>query len=822
MKKLLSVMLLVLVGMTALAQGSVGTAGVRPQTVWDNVVVGYTNVAWSEVTKVEMYADRTEVGLRINHRNGSWINIAKSTCLETGGKQYPIKDATVIGLDNRYTLTTDAFDFTLLFDPVPQDAKVLNVLEPGGWMYLNIRSTDNLPEGITDTYWRNEATGDWLIGFAPNHVIYNNKVYDIANQTEKKDAYTLTLNDGTTVKVSKMKKGKRSITIIPNAQTTNAPNAQTTITCSPITTTALPDYPTKDTREGFADNGYSATDSVTLIGWLKDMPEQAWKQGREFEVNLTNIFMDDQQKFYATMDSLGRFTLRFPVINSTQAYLDLGRTSADAVFEPGKTYFFLNDFKTGQQLMMGDDVRMQNELLAYPDKWNYARIPDNTDAMQFKAQMDSICNGMRAKLEEHIALRSNLSQRYIDYIKGCYLTGQGESMMQARYHLRHQLPKEYMDFVTTELWQKAPKPYTLQRPFPTFMRDYIDHTSQKDYAVPAGRYTVYVSDALFSSVLRKNRDGDCKSPSTGKITITDDELALLDRYAESYKSFLTTQFQARADAGATDISDIFNIDSVAAQQFNQQDWVQQRNALLEREDVAKVLQDEAPLFEFYKIMKVFDTPGADPTLKEIALARHLYKQIDQTRKPLAPAMKDFFEQQVKLPAALAIVNTINDKYLALERSDFANAASLRPSADVEGMSDGEKIFRKIIEPFKGRIVYLDIWGTWCGPCKRNLKESWKVKEALKDYDIVYLYLANRSSDESWRNVIKEYNLTGENCVHYNLPEDQQAAVERYVGVDGYPTYKLIDKEGNIHDLHWLHHEDMGSFLDTIRKLDQQE
>ena len=794
MKKLLSTMLLALVGITALAQ---------TERIWNDVVIGYTNVRWSEVTKVGLYADRTEVDLRIFYRNGSWISIAKSTYLEAGGKQYPIKDATVIGLDHQYTLTTDVFDFTLIFEPVPQDTKMLNVLEPGGWAYLNIRNAGDEPEGITDTYWRNDETGDWLIGFTSQHVIYNNKVYDIASQTEKKDAYTLTLNDGTTIKVGKMKKGKRAITIAPK-----------TVVCSPITSTTLPDYPTKDTRTGFVDNGYSATDSVTLIGWLKDMPEQAWKQGREFEVSMVNLFMDDQQKFYATMDSLGRFTLRFPVINSTQAYLDLGRTSADAVFEPGKTYFFLNDFKTGQKLFMGDDVRMQNELLSYPDKWNYARVEDNLDAMQFKTQMDSICNAMRAELEKHIALRPNLSQRYIDYVKGCYLTGQGESMMQARYDLKKQLPKEYMDFVTNELWQKVPKPYTLQRPFATFMRDYIDHTSEADYAVPVGNYTIYVSDGLYSSVLRKNRD-------EGKITITDDELALLDRYAKSNKAFLTAQFKARADAGAMKIEDIFNIDSVAVQQFQQQDWMQQRNALLEREDVAKVLQDEAPFFEIYKIQQVLDTPSADPTLKDIALAHHFYTQIDQTRKPLDPAQQDFFEQQVKLPAALSTVKAINDKYIALERQDFANAASLRPSSDVEGMSDGEKIFRKIIEPYKGRIVYLDIWGTWCSPCKRNLKESWKVKEALKDYDIVYLYLANRSSDESWKNVIKEYNLTGPNCVHYNLPEDQQSAVEHYVGINGYPTYKLIDKEGNIHDLHWLHHEDMKSFLETIDKLSKQ-
>ena len=796
MKSTIITILLALIATTGWAQ--------KNEKIWDNVVIGNTNVDWSEVTKVGLFADRTEVGLRIKYRQGSWISIAKSTFIEADGKQYPIKDATVIGLDNRYTLSTNSFDFTLIFEPVPQQIKTFDVIEPGGWEYRHLRNADDLPDGITDTYWRNEATGEWLIGFTANHVVYNNKVWNIVSQTKKKDAYSLMLAGGLTIKVDKQKKGKRNITI-GNGKP---------FSCSPITKATLPDYPTKDLRTSFVDNGYKANDSVTLIGWLKDMPEHAWKAGREFEVSFDNIFMDDQQKFYIKMDSLGRFTLRVPLVNSSQAYLDWGRSFVSTVLEPGKTYFFLNDFKTGQKLMMGDDARVQNELLAYPDKWNYARIEENTDAMQFKAQMDSICNALRAELEERIVQHPNLSQRYIDFVKGCYIVGQGESMMQARFDLKRQLPQEYMDFVTTELWQKVPQPYTLFRPLSTFIRDYIDQMAQADFAVPAGGYTVYVSDALFSSVLRKNR-------AEGKVAITDDELALLDRYAASYKAFLTAQFKERAErvkAGAASDDDIFNIDSVAEQQFSQQDFVLKRNALFVREDVAKVLQDEAPFLEFYKIQRVFDATGTNQTLRDIVMAQQFHRQIDQTRKPLAPAMKTFFEQQVKLPAALAVVNEINDKYAALERSDFANAASLRPSSDVEGMSDGEKIFRKIIEPYKGRIIYVDIWGTWCSPCKSNLKESWKVKEALKDYDIVYLYLCNRSSEESWKNVIKEYNLTGDNCVHYNLPEDQQAAIERYVGISGYPTYKLIDKEGNIHDLHWLHADDMQSFVDTIDKM----
>lgn len=148
---------------------------------------------------------------------------------------------------------------------------------------------------------------------------------------------------------------------------------------------------------------------------------------------------------------------------------------------------------------------------------------------------------------------------------------------------------------------------------------------------------------------------------------------------------------------------------------------------------------------------------------------------------------------------------------------FVDANSIRPSTDVEGMSDGEKILRKLIEPYQGKLIYVDIWGTWCAPCRENLKESWRVREALKDYDIIYLFLANKSSDEAWKSVISEYNLTGPNCVHYNLPADQQSAIERYIGVNGYPTYKLIDKQGVIHPLNWQHADNLNTLIEIIDK-----
>lgn len=538
---------------------------------------------------------------------------------------------------------------------------------------------------LTDTYWRNEQTGDWLIGFSQKHVIYNNKVWDITNKTEKKDAYILTIDDGTSIKVEKEKKGLRKISV----------GKQKPVECSLITTAALPDYPKKDLRTGFADNGYRDGDSVTIIGWLKDMPQEEWEKGREFGIIWNCIVKDEPENFFVKMDSLGRFTLRFPVVNTSEIWLDEHRTNIITFVEPGETYFFLHDYKTGKQLWMGENVRVQNELLAYPTNGKHDRIDRSqagkVKAMDFKAKTDSTRARCENQLQELITKHPTLSQRYIDYVEGEYQMIQGESMSQAKYYMPDfKLPQEYMDIVGKEFWQKATKPYTLYDDFPYFMNNYLE------YYLP--------------------------------------------------------------DQG-----------------------------------------------NFETIQTMLDSVGCEYPLRDVFFAHMLCEMMEGTHHPIDSMTLSFVEQQlIKMPYALAVVKKKNDKYTALQQSiqkrDISKSASLKSSDEVANMSDGEQILRKLTEPYRGHLVLLDIWGTWCGPCKEALSHSKEEYERLKDYDLVYLYLANHSTDEAWKNVIKEYNVVGENIFHYNLPIDQQSAIERFLGVHAWPHYRLINRDGTVLDV----------------------
>ena len=269
--------------------------------------------------------------------------------------------------------------------------------------------------------------------------------------------------------------------------------------------------------------------------------------------------------------------------------------------------------------------------------------------------------------------------------------------------------------------------------------------------------------------------------------ITDEELEIVERYAEGFSKY---SCYMEGDEEAKKASDKF-FESELPKQFS---------AIYNREDIKKALTDEYPLFDVYRAISILDSIGCDQDLRDIITVNKLATILDRNREPLSDYVMQYMQENVKMPAAKAYINAQNEKYLAIQRRDISNSPSLKSAEDVANMSDGEQMLRKLTEPYRGKIILLDIWGTWCSPCKKALSHSQEEYKRLKDYDLVYLYLANNSPEEAWQNIIKEYEVLGDNVVHYNLPQDQQQAIENFVKITGYPTFKLIDREGNLLDV----------------------
>jgi thiol-disulfide isomerase/thioredoxin len=99
-------------------------------------------------------------------------------------------------------------------------------------------------------------------------------------------------------------------------------------------------------------------------------------------------------------------------------------------------------------------------------------------------------------------------------------------------------------------------------------------------------------------------------------------------------------------------------------------------------------------------------------------------------------------------------------------------------------------------------VYLDVWGTWCGPCKEEIKHLPALKAAFagKDVTFVYLDVDDDSRDALWKNFIKVNDMEG---VHVRKTRETVAPFwkELLAGhadkAEYYPQYFLFDKNGKL-------------------------
>ena len=754
----------------------VALTGQAKDIVWENPTTEFGNAYGDgffnltlDVTKVELKADETVVYITAQERSDYpdyTFQFAGDTYLKADNQRYPLVKADGIEL-NKFVQTgkDNKREMAFHFPPLPKGTKSFDFIEGDGQNAFQIKGIKPVEERwkqLLPSYWRDEQ-GDWKMAFLDDCAIYDCKFWtykqrEVNPKTGEARMVLSNGNDELKVVVGKDKKGTRTI------QIGNQKGAYTM-----ITSRFLPDYPTKDTRTDFVNNGYKM-DTVTVVGWLKDMPEH-YKSLKTFEFGYENVLTDEHQSVSADLDEQGRFLAKIPVLNSTEFFIDWERCFVRTMFEPGKTYFMLYDFKEGRRYLMGDNCRLQNELFKYPLDWNSIRMEDSDkDFDKYIASVDSLLKAQSAIINQLCEEHPTLSTRFNTFWKGNTLWQQARDFGQSRFRgPNFQLPDNARRYAYDTFWTKMEKPYTLHRDLGGFLRDYIDDASS-------------ARNAVFAYSLRDHYM---------EFATNDEERALLTHWKEWYDE--VSLLIAAEPTVEAKIRKSHELDSLNA------DLLKEVDKIVNSPKSSKIVNGGLLISTLKQYALTLDSLGADPFIKDIWLGRQTLNHIDHQRTSLLPSVMDTIKAMISNPTYIAMIEKQNDHYLAIENREFDKLV-LKSSDNFKDLSEGEALLKKIVEPYKGKFVLLDIWGTWCGPCKEALSHSTEEYARLKDYDIQYLYLANRSPQDSWENVIKEYNVSGPNVAHYNLPNAQQTAIERHLNVHSWPTYKLFNRNGDLLDL----------------------
>ena len=160
------------------------------------------------------------------------------------------------------------------------------------------------------------------------------------------------------------------------------------------------------------------------------------------------------------------------------------------------------------------------------------------------------------------------------------------------------------------------------------------------------------------------------------------------------------------------------------------------------------------------------------------------EQLKEVEKNIAARAPKGFEE--KLAEIHSYVYAKNDQQIAEELAGN-ESVFFKKYDDVAP----EQILQTILNKYKGKAVLIDMWETWCGPCRAGHKAMAPMKEQMKGQNVQFVYIASPSSPPTtWQRMITD--IDGD---HYYLTEEQNHYILNHFESKGIPTYAIYDTKG---------------------------
>lgn len=755
------------------------SAAMWAQKVIENPRFTATTADYVKITRIELLDTITKVDFEVSYIPKWWIKVSSSETHiinSNGGDKLFVKRADGIKMnEEHWTPESGLNKYTLYFPPLDKSIEKIDFMEES-WKIFDIDISGKpyvptIPVALHGDWLTTDGSNQWTFSFYDNQVIWRDRIWKPQSVTPMGKGYHLQLSNGNETAHLYLNFKKENVLIgTTPKQMQLYSRTQTLKVGSELV---------KD--EKFDIKGFTP-DSATYSGFIAGYHP---KIGKTAMVQYVDVITGQHKKQLIEIAPDGSFSCRLAFLNLTQVMFEFGSNQREGAYiEPGKSLFHRMDmaeyntnFQTYEQFRarrrlsryMGESGRLNNELLAM-DTIRYFNFNDMMSKVQDMSAADYKAYCLDVMKREQDALQQFASNHAVSR-KAYQIMEKSIRIRAYESILSFGLNKERMIRKSCNIPNsQRDLPYEIERVEPSFF-DFMtaDELNDPMSLMVANDYYYLINRLQYHEQVRPSVNYRWvalkDSLQNRSVTLTDADLTFLDgmiackRYDEENKK----QAAGLPDV-VSDNMDLLNFISTKGYQIT----VDQN------------------LKKFFGLDKGLAT--------DIMKSQSFFSVIQSAQRPFNDEERQAIDTAFTVPfIAQYLLKSSDDMQQEIAARIEANKHKTGYKINETPKTESDKIFDAMMANYKGKVVVVDFWATWCGPCRSSIEEMKSVKEELAGKDVEFVYITNDSSPlDTWNMMIPD--IKGQ---HYRVNPDEWNYLSSKFNISGIPHYVLVNKNGEV-------------------------